>query len=274
MAGINRSKVKNSFSRQAEKYDSLAQVQQRVLERFLHIYMAEGAAPDAILDIGAGTGALLDSLEKRYPEALLAGVDLAHGMARRALQRLSGSRKLVFVCGDGEALPFRDDCFSLVVSTSTYQWFSPLNCAFAEAWRVLEPGGRFCFALFGQKTLYELKSSYRRALTSLDAAIPDRSHDFVAEEEVLSALLGAGFTDCSVSSELELELHPDVPALMRSLKNIGAGNASAISARGLSGRKVMNSMIENYQTIYGMNDCIPATYQVLYCSGKKPLTRP
>jgi malonyl-CoA O-methyltransferase len=270
MAEINRSRVKRSFSRQAEKYDSLARVQQRVRERFLNIYMADCGTPKAILDVGAGTGALLDSLVNRYPEAVIAGVDLAQGMATRALQRFTGCSKSVFVCADGESLPFKDNSFDLVVSTSTYQWLYPFSRAFAEAWRVLEPGRSFCIALFGEKTLYELRWSYKRALEPEGGASQDRSHVFASDEEVLTSLMDAGFTECSVSSELEVELHVDVPALMRSLKNIGAGNAAAMSGRGLSGRKTMDSMIGNYQREFGMNGCIPATYQVLYCVGVKP----
>lgn len=271
MVEISKSRVKCSFSRQAEKYDSLALVQQKVLERFLCFYLEGGISPRTILDVGAGTGALLDALGKKYPASILAGVDLAEGMARFALQRLEKFRNYGLVCGDGAALPFKDSSFEVVVSTSTYQWLYPFNRAFVEAWRVLEPGGRFCFALFGQNTLFELRRSYKKALSALNIEYLDRSHIFAAETDVMSALRLAGFTDCSVSSELEVESHADVPALMRSLKNIGAGNAAAISRRGLSGRNIISLMIDNYQSEYGVNDCIPATYEVLYCSATKPL---
>jgi len=235
----NLTELYRSSPRQAEKYDASARVQQRVHERFLIAHMEDCGAPGSILDIGAGTGALLDSLASRYPGALLAGVDLAQGMARRALQRFTGSGNPFFVCGDGEALPFKANSFALVVSTSTFQWLYPFNKAFAEAWRVLEPGSRFCFALFGEKTLYELRDSYKRALASEGGTALDRSHVFASEEEVLQSLVEAGFKDCSVASELEVEVHADVPALLRSLKNIGAGNAAAMPGRGLSGRKIM-----------------------------------
>ncbi len=270
MSDINRSRVKNSFSRQAEIYDSQSRVQKRVLNHFMDICLRETRKPDSILDVGSGTGRLLDALNCKYPAAQIAGLDLAPGMAKKALQQLSGCKNLVLVCGDGEALPFINDTFSLVVSTSTYQWLYPFQAAFKEVWRVLEPGGGFSFALFGKETLYELKCSYKKALASLDADIQDRTHYFANEEEVLTSLIDAGFRDCSVTSQLEMELHSSVQELMRSLKSIGAGNASITPGRGLSGRMILNRMIDNYQADFGANNSIPATYQVLYCKGRKP----
>jgi trans-aconitate methyltransferase len=39
-----------------------------------------GFTPAAVLDIGCGTGRLLRRMQKRWPSAVLTGVDLAEGM--------------------------------------------------------------------------------------------------------------------------------------------------------------------------------------------------
>ena len=69
--------------------------------------------------------------------------------------------------------------------------------------------------------------------------------------------------------EDEVEHHPDVPAFLRSVKRIGAGNASPVTGRGLSGRRVMETMMRTYAERFGGADGIPATYTVVYGVGKR-----
>lgn len=266
MSRIDRQKVRRAFSEKADAYDARAVVQQRVIRRFLERNFACCDSPESFLDVGAGTGRLLQSLGERFPSAFAVGLDMAYGMAKSASRRLSGGSRYALLCGDGESLPFADGSFDVVVSTSTYQWFSPLDLAFNEALRVLRPGGRFCFTLFGEATLFELKESYREALR-LYGGGADRSHRFVSCQETQDVLERAGFEACRVESELEIEMHADVAALLRSLKGIGAANASAVPARGLSGRRVTAAMIDLYEKSYGGEAGIPATYEVLYGVG-------
>lgn len=271
MTRIDRQRVRRAFSEKAVCYDAQAVVQQRVVRRFLERNFASCGSPASFLDVGAGTGRLLQSLGERFPSAFAVGLDMAYGMARSASMRLSGGSGYALLCGDGESLPFADSSFDVVVSTSTYQWLSPLDPAFNEALRVLRPGGRFCFALFGEATLFELKESYRQALRLYGGGAADRSHRFASRHEALAVLERVGFESCKVDSELEIEMHADVAALLRSLKGIGAANASEVPARGLSGRRVTAAMIDLYENSYGGEAGIPATYEVLYGEGLRRL---
>jgi malonyl-CoA O-methyltransferase len=264
VAKVDREKVRESFHRQAGDYDGYAVVQRRVVEHLVALLQEEGVAPTRLLDIGAGTGRLLARLRQLYPDAMAVGADLALGMCRAAGETLSG-RNVHLVNADAESLPFAAGAFDLVLSTSTFQWLTSLDDAFAEVWRVLAPGGLFCFAIFGEKTLYELRSSYRTARR----AGPDRTHSFVSEHDVLAALQRARFADPSVVSELEVEYHPDVPELLRSLKRIGAGTAAPITGKGLSERRVMLDMMDAYRGRFGKDGVIPATYEVVYGVGRK-----
>jgi len=263
-AKIDRQKVRESFHRQATDYDGHAVVQCRVVQRIVGMLQAEGVSPARLLDVGAGTGRLLAKLIDLYPEATAVGVDLAPGMCRAAEANLPQQRVQI-KNADAESLPFAEARFDLVLSTSTYQWLASLDQAFAEARRVLAPGGLFCFALFGEKTLFELRSSYKIALNGG----ADRSHSFFSKEEVLAALQRSGFEGSKVSSELEVEWHPDVPELLRSLKRIGAGSTAPVAAKGLSERRVMLDMMEAYRETYGREGEIPATYEVIYAVARK-----
>jgi malonyl-CoA O-methyltransferase len=269
MADIERELVKRSFDCHAREYDALAQVQQKVTDRFAELLQSSLSAPASLLDIGAGTGRLLLKVSQLLPDTDLVGIDLAFGMTKVARDRLKQSSRAAFICSDAENLPFGEGSFDIVVSTSTYQWISPLEKAFAEVYRVLKPDSSFSFALFGEKTLFELRDSYRRAVAESGGPVADRTHRFATAEEVIAALSASGFSGCSVHEEMEREIHPDVPALLRSIKGIGAGNAARTRDGGLSGRSAMLRMMEIYRENYGKPGGVQATYHVLYGEGKK-----
>jgi len=263
MPGIDRQRVRSSFHARAGDYDRHAVVQKRVLERFADLLPA-GSGIARVLDIGSGTGVLLQMLEVRYPMARLTGLDLAPGMAITARERLMATGRVDFVTADAEALPLGDACLDLVVSTSTLQWLESLERAFGEVRRVLGPGGRFCFALFGEQTLFELRASYRAAVTAVGGGAIDRTHRFKSAADVERALRSAGLAPEYLVSEPEVETHQDVPHLLRAIRRIGAGNAAPMPGRGLAERRVMLAMMDHYRREYAVEGVIPATYEVIY----------
>lgn len=269
MAAIDRQKVRRSFARHAEEYDTHACVQKRVMERFSRFVAETAEAPHRLLDMGAGTGRLLGVLAGMWPTADLVGLDMAHDMGLTARSHLSGLQRIRFVSADVEQIPFPDASFDCVVSTSTFQWLDCLDSAFAEAFRVLRPGGSFAFALFGGKTLHELRDSYRTACLALGRNGGERPQQFFRDSDVAAALATAGFEARTVFAELETEMHPDVPALLRSIRSIGASNPAPVASRGLSERRVMVEMMNGYVRKYGTRNGIPATYEVIYGRGTK-----
>jgi malonyl-ACP O-methyltransferase BioC/pimeloyl-ACP methyl ester esterase len=266
---IDRQQVQTSFDRHAEEYESYARVQRRVVDRFLNVMRPTTSPPRSILDIGCGTGMLLRAVGDRYRSATLTGLDLAPGMVAATRASLGEREGVTLIIGDAEQLPFNREQFDLIISTSTFQWLENLSTAFDEVYRVLIPGGSFRFALFGFRTLCELKESYRSALNQLDAESADPTHDFRTTDEVTRAFSDAGFTELHVWSEIETEYHRNVAELLTSLKKIGAGNASPDKKRSLAQRRVLLKMIELYEESYGEAGVIPATYEVIYGEGMK-----
>ncbi|MBI5657373.1 MAG: methyltransferase domain-containing protein [Geobacter sp.] len=264
MTGIDRKRVRNSFHVHAHDYDRHAMVQKRVLVRFIGLLPGGDEAISRVLDIGAGTGALLQELSHRYPSASLYGLDLAYGMGLAARERMAGNGRVAFLTADAEELPYAAASLDLVVSTSTFQWLETFEQAFGEIRRVLRPGGRFCFALFGEKTLHELRTAYKTAARGVSDGTDDRTHRFKSVDDVAVALRVVGLEPAYLASEFEVELHPDVAHLLRSIRRIGAGNAVKASGRGLAERRIMLEMMEIYQREYGSGETIPATYEVIY----------
>jgi ubiquinone/menaquinone biosynthesis C-methylase UbiE len=129
------------FDRWAARYDrSLAQSLlfgpvQRTVAAVLAARLPVSAA---LLDVGCGTGRLLDRLGSVQPGWSLFGVDRSTGMASAA-RRLRPSLRIVQ--GSAEALPYESRSFDAVVTTLSFHHWSDKPSALAEVFRVLRPGG-------------------------------------------------------------------------------------------------------------------------------------
>lgn len=228
--GAAKERVGSSFHRQAAEYDRHTVVQKRVIARLDELIAHHASRePLRLLDIGCGTGGLLAAMQKRYPLSGLCGLDLAFNMSHMASSRFDGAA--LIVNGDAERLPFCDQAFDLVVSASTLQWVPRLDRCFREFHRVSSGDGLICVAFFGEKTLWELQASYREALRR--GGIEERSsrlRRFMTRDEVAQALSGLGFRQLTVTSEIELEQHADVPDLLRAIKGTGAATPAGSAA--------------------------------------------
>ena len=92
------------------------------------------------LDVGCGTGAVLELLHARYPSKHLTGLDLTPGMIDVA--RAKQLDNVSFVVGDAEALPFEPRSFDAVLCSNSFHHYPHPERFFAEVARVLRPGGR------------------------------------------------------------------------------------------------------------------------------------
>jgi malonyl-CoA O-methyltransferase len=258
-AGIDKARVQRAFTRGAFSYDAHTPVQERVRKRLAALLPASSTAPRRILDVGAGTGALLAALRARWPAAALCGVDLAHGMASAA------RRRAAVAVGDAEALPFPAGRFDLVVSTSSLQWLPDLGPPLAEMRRVLAPGGVVALALFGGATLHELAGAWRAALPS---GAGDDAHRFHRRTDLEAALVQAGLRAERLESERVVEWHDDPLALVRALRRIGAGNA--VAERAARGPATLQRMARIYAEGHGEERGVPATWEILYAIARGP----
>ena len=106
---------------------------------------------EAVLDLGCGTGTLLQALVARQSDARFTGVDPDPQVLRAARRRLQRTPAVELVEGYAQDLPFADRVFELVVSTLIFHHLpdSVKLAALGEVRRVLAPHGRFLLVDFG-----------------------------------------------------------------------------------------------------------------------------
>ena len=261
-------RIAAAFHQKAVEYDQHVLVQKRIVVNLAgSALLHQNRAPEHILDVGTGTGALLEKLHALYPEAGLTGVDIALNMCLRAQQKLGTACNVVN--GDAECLPFITGTFDLVVSASALQWVSNLSAALHEMRRVVRPGGDVSLAFFCHGTLSELQHCFRDAVSQCSSGgsrRESRLHAFQTVDNVKSILNEMDFERFVVTVETEVDWYDDLYALLRSIKNIGAGTVSGGTVNGLGWRGVLQEASRLYQEMYGVSGRIPATYKVLYLS--------
>ena len=94
------------------------------------------------VDVGCGEGRMARVLTQRGH--LVLGVDGSPTLAQAAIAH---DESVEVVAGDAARLPFRDEICDLAIAMVSLQDVDDLASAMREAWRVLEPGGRFCFSV-------------------------------------------------------------------------------------------------------------------------------
>ncbi|MCR5088404.1 MAG: class I SAM-dependent methyltransferase [Oscillospiraceae bacterium] len=95
---------------------------------------------DALLDVGCGTGWLIDMLAKQR-QARYVGLDLSSEMIKMAEQKQIDGAK--FVNGTADSLPFPDASFDIVTCSQSFHHYPYPEKAMGEAFRVLKKGGLY-----------------------------------------------------------------------------------------------------------------------------------
>ncbi len=91
------------------------------------------------LDIGCGTGALSEAIEKYMNPSKISGVDPSEVFIEKARRKISVNQDLRV--GNADNLPFDNRMFDVIVSGLALNFFPGIDHALAEMKRVARPGG-------------------------------------------------------------------------------------------------------------------------------------
>lgn len=190
-----------------------------------------------VVDVGVGTGLVARQAAVLVGDpARVAGVDPSPGM----LENAKVPQGVVLVAGSAEQIPFPDNHFDFLSMGYALRHIGDLPHAFAEFYRVLKPGGRFCLLEITcpeQRLHKMLLKAYLRGVVPALAGLATGSRETaklwryywdtieacVLPAQVMQALRDAGFGEVDRHCEL------GVFSEYRGMKPVPAATASSPS---------------------------------------------
>ena len=159
--------------------------------------LAQVQPGETVLDLGCGTGTLLQALVARQPGARFTGIDPDRQVLGTARRRLQRAPTVELVEGFAQDLPFPDGAFDLVISTLIFHHLpDPVKVsALGEVRRVLAPHGRFLLVDFGAPP-----KRVARVLLTIGSLFDGRDNMRAnLAGELPQMLVAAGFTVTEIS---------------------------------------------------------------------------
>jgi malonyl-CoA O-methyltransferase len=233
--------VRRHFARANSSFDARSAVFETVGDRLQSRLELLAIKPRQVLDLGCRSGYQLDALQQRYPDAQVIGADPAPGLPARLpgmwprwLRRQARSPERV-AC-DPHELPFADGSFDLVVSNLLLPWCHTPHRVFEEAARVLRTGGAFMFTSAGPDTLIE----YRSVWASIDSHL--HSFGLIDMHDLGDTLMASGFAAPVLDRDNLRVDYPDIEALQKELRQLGAANVAMGRRPGLMAPSVRQAL--------------------------------
>ncbi len=248
---IPAKEIRDNFSQVASCYERYADIQGKLAQELLKELVGQKRIYESILDIGCGSGWLLQQLKRYFQNSKIFGLDISFEMVKETKRKTLNA-----IVADALSLPFRDGSFNLVVSNAVYQWVPDLDTAFKEAARILHKEGYFVFNCFGAETLEELRNCF------------NIEENYLPEEKLIRECLEkAHFTNVDITKSVRKKYFDNLVDILSWLKYIGANRINAYQV--LLTPKRLAEANYAYSCNYRSNGKVYASFEVIQVKAKK-----
>lgn len=192
----------------------------------------------------------------------------SHAIATNIVANLMQPGSIVF---EESELPFADGALDAYASLLTLHAINDLPGALAQVRRALRPDGFFIAALFGSRTLQELRFALTAAESEVRGGVSPRVAPFLDIRDAGALLQRAGFA-LPVADTDEITVHYASPArLFEDLRLMGETNVLHARQRRFLRRDVLMRALEIYRRESADGEGrIRATFEIMYLAGWSP----
>lgn len=252
---IDKSRVALRFAQAGQSYSEHAVVQKQICQHLMQLMLNYLPAQQQarVLEIGCGSGNLSHLLMQNLHIDHL----ILNDLYAEVQQHFPQQAQIEWLIGDIEQLDLPQD-LNLVTSSSALQWMTDLPAMFHRVAQALLPQGYFCFSIFGQENLKEIK-----ALTGQGLHYPTLP-------ELQQALEQAGFEVLQLSEQVSTLnfAHPK-----QVLKHLKATGVTATSVHYRWTKQSLQKFYQDYQQFSQIDEfgqlhyCL--SYHPIYCIARR-----
>ena len=284
-APIDLRRVRQLFAQPALVRESefmRREISSRMHERLALVKLS----PQRVLDAGCGAGPDIYTLQQRFADAAIIGLDASATMLSLAKEQRQGAQLSVnrllkkwlpftgsgeqlssaLLCGDFAQLPLAPNTVDLVWSNLALHWHPQPDRVFAEWRRILRVDGLLMFSCFGPDTFKELRNAF--------AAIDDGAHvlPFVDMHDFGDMLVNAGFSTPVMDMETITVTYDTVEKLLADVRAWG-GNPLATRGRGLLSREKGGRLKDALEASRRADGKLPLTFEIVYGHAFRPVPK-
>ena len=156
-----------------------------------------------LLDVGCGTGPMVELLASEFPDKRYTGLDLTPRMIEVA--NAKGIENARFIVGDAEDLPFDDASFDAVICANSFHHYPNPQMFFDGVARVLRPGGMLVLRDYtAPAPILWLMNHTEMPLANLAGHGDVRAYSL---DEVRAFCLTSGLTPIALEPQKKFRLH-------------------------------------------------------------------
>lgn len=177
----------STFNMQTKTYDTYKNGKHaRTLYQHV-INQLETIKFDNLLDVGCGTGEILTTVKRLYPNTSMYGIDISEEMLKKAKEKVLDTVTLSL--GDAEHLPFENGKFDCLLCTDSFHHYPTPKRAIAEFCRVLDTNGYLILADFWKPF------PIRQAMNIFIPFSNEGDVRIYSKSEIINFLEASGFQD-------------------------------------------------------------------------------